>query len=242
MKDKRLNTWKNVAVATVFLGGVIASFTACEKLRNFRMDESVINQFVQDECECTNKLYYYNTYDYEKKFFTLVNDYLLIGFDKQTQSTDIVNYINQIGLFNLVDSNSILRHNVKHDMLFINTTEPKTCLQLIKIISTLKESPIVLFANFTFESTDVYNDIWTYMNGFRVKLKVGGSTFADLQNIAIETNTLIVGQNEFDPLIYELITDKNSQGDALQMANYFYETGNFLFASPDYLGTTIGRK
>lgn len=39
--------------------------------------------------------------------------------------------------------------------------------------------------------------------------------------------------NEFMPLWYTLSCDNESAGDALQMANEFYESGLFEFAEPD---------
>ena len=47
-----------------------------------------------------------------------------------------------------------------------------------------------------------------------------------------ETNTELVTQNEFMPKWFELRATKNSNGDALKMANYFYETGLFESAEP----------
>ena len=48
-----------------------------------------------------------------------------------------------------------------------------------------------------------------------------------------ETNTELVEQNEFMKKWFTLRATKNSNGDALKMANYFYETGLFESSEPD---------
>jgi len=48
-------------------------------------------------------------------------------------------------------------------------------------------------------------------------------------------NTLLVSQNTFLPQWFHLRADKNSNGDALQMANYFYETSLFEHSEPDII-------
>ncbi len=69
---------------------------------------------------------------------------------------------------------------------------------------------------------------------FIVKLK-SPADFSFLQELATETNTQIIKQNDFEPSVYILIADKNSKGNALEMANYFHETRRFEFAEPSFL-------
>ena len=69
---------------------------------------------------------------------------------------------------------------------------------------------------------------------FIIKLK-SSADYIFLQELAKETNTVIFKQNDFEPSIYILIADKNSKGNALEMANYFYESGKFEFAEPSFL-------
>ena len=75
---------------------------------------------------------------------------------------------------------------------------------------------------------------------FLVKLK-SPADYLELQRLAKETKTKIVKQNQFDPSVYILESDKNSNGNALKMANYFYETKIFEFAEPNFLGIDIIR-
>jgi len=69
---------------------------------------------------------------------------------------------------------------------------------------------------------------------FFVKLN-SPADFSILKRLIEETNTIILRQNEFIPEIYEIIADKNAKGNALEMANYFYEKGNFVFSTPDLI-------
>lgn len=59
-----------------------------------------------------------------------------------------------------------------------------------------------------------------------------GNDLTDLNRIIEETNTEIVGPNDFMPKVFELRATKRSQGDALKMVNHFYETGLFEFTEP----------
>ncbi|MCK0157664.1 S8 family peptidase [Cellulophaga sp. F20128] len=56
-----------------------------------------------------------------------------------------------------------------------------------------------------------------------------------LYQIAKKKNVEVLGHNEFMPLWYTLACSKDSEGNALQMANYFFETGKFSASEPDIL-------
>jgi hypothetical protein len=49
-----------------------------------------------------------------------------------------------------------------------------------------------------------------------------------------ETNTQLVEQFQTMPDWFILRATKNSKGDGLHMANYFYESKLFVTAEPDY--------
>ena len=71
----------------------------------------------------------------------------------------------------------------------------------------------------------------SYGSNFHVKVFDENDLTALNQKIA-ETNTELVNQNEFMPKWVELRATKNSNGDALKMANYFFETGLFESSEP----------
>ncbi len=71
-------------------------------------------------------------------------------------------------------------------------------------------------------------------NLFYVKLKTSEDLIF-LEKLARENNVEIVGNNKYMPLWFTLSCSKFSKGNALQMANYFYELGKFEAAQPDLM-------
>lgn len=69
---------------------------------------------------------------------------------------------------------------------------------------------------------------------FYVKLK-SDSDKNKLIELAKKNHVEVLGNNEFLPLWYTLSCDNGSAGDALQMANQFYESGLFEKAEPDIM-------
>jgi hypothetical protein len=71
----------------------------------------------------------------------------------------------------------------------------------------------------------------SYSDEFLVQVK-DTNDLSDFNNTIHLTNTRIIEQNRFMSDWYSLHADKNSNGDALEMANYFYETGFFKASEP----------
>ncbi|WP_118195916.1 S8 family serine peptidase [Albibacterium indicum] len=69
---------------------------------------------------------------------------------------------------------------------------------------------------------------------FYVKLKKE-EDIDKIKKLAHENNIRIEGRNKYMPLWIVLSCDKNSKGNALEMANYFFETGLFSAAEPDLM-------
>lgn len=69
---------------------------------------------------------------------------------------------------------------------------------------------------------------------FYVKLK-STSDVTKLLELAKKNKVNVVGYNKKLPLWYTLSCNKESNGDALQMANLFYETGLFEASEPDFM-------
>lgn len=69
---------------------------------------------------------------------------------------------------------------------------------------------------------------------FYVKLK-SDSDKNKLIELAKKNHVEVLGNNKFLPLWYTLSCDNGSAGDALQMANQFYESGLFEKAEPDIM-------
>ncbi|MDO9553744.1 S8 family serine peptidase [Rhodonellum sp.] len=69
---------------------------------------------------------------------------------------------------------------------------------------------------------------------FYVKLK-NEKDFEILESLANQNQVEIMGNDTFMPLWYILSCDKNSKGNALEMANFFYESRYFDSAEPDLM-------
>ena len=69
---------------------------------------------------------------------------------------------------------------------------------------------------------------------FYVKLK-NDTDLTLLEKLAFENSIEIVGNNEFMPLWYILSCSNKSKGNALEMANLFYETMFFDICEPDFM-------
>ena len=205
--------------------------------------------------DCKDELYFYVSENGEKVFLYdyLLNDWLLVAFDPQTQTCDIVEFINQTGFFKPVDVSEIFYQSLSYCpsanevncMLFVNTKKPKSCTQMKNVIRQLENSPIVSFTSLVFEGNR-FTDVPFYTKGlvmsfstfFEVCVKdING--FSDVYEAAQETNTKIVcqksdGFSKFENWFF-LRVDESSKGNALQIANYFYETGKFRYANPDMI-------
>jgi len=175
-----------------------------------------------------------------------VNDYLLVAFMPEVQNSEIKNFLDNTGFFNPVDTakiESLRSLYYGFPAAAVNTKEQKSCSQLKEIITMLKQSPLVAYASLAFEQrwrNCFFNledmplqryDAWSCTNFFNVRLKRPDYDLADLEALLIETNTRIYNYSSiFD--IYTIIVDKESKGNALQMSQYFYETGKFISAEP----------
>jgi len=78
------------------------------------------------------------------------------------------------------------------------------------------------------------NDTLNFSNLFYVRLR-DEKDVELLEKMAKETNVEILGNNEFMPLWFTLSCNKNSKGNALEMANLFYESRLFSVTEVDFL-------
>ena len=71
-----------------------------------------------------------------------------------------------------------------------------------------------------------------------VKLKDKGDESV-LLRLAADNGVEVIGYNEFMPLWYTLSCSSKSMGNALEMANRFYETGLFAAAEPSFVAEIV---
>jgi len=102
--------------------------------------------------------------------------------------------------------------------------------ELYKIDGIVYHSPFYIVG----DATEAYG----VSNLFYVKLK-SRDDFDKLEELAKEYKVEILGDNKLLPLWFTLSCDKHSAGDAIDMANTFYESGLFEHAEPDIMGAVI---
>ena len=102
--------------------------------------------------------------------------------------------------------------------------------ELYKIDGIVYHSPFYIVG----DATEAYG----VSNLFYVKLK-SSDDFGKLEELAKEYKIEILGDNKLLPLWFTLLCDKESAGDAIDMANAFYESGLFEYAEPDIMGAVI---
>lgn len=192
----------------------------------------------QSNCEFVAFKYYNGTQD---NLGEMCNNYILVGVDTAYSDSQIQNFISTVSY---LDQNytytihTLGRYKFKEIPLRLKSS--MNCGQIAHIISELEKNAIVSYAHYTMKTDICENLIWeqignlcinSYGSNFYVKV-FDENDLTDLNQKIAETNTEFVKQNEFMPKWFELRATKNSNGDALKMANYFYETGLFEHSEP----------
>ena len=208
----------------VLVSFVIAIIVSCEK------EES---EYSYDICK---QGHFYYTFDEKYYIDSLMqNDYLLIGFEKSYLNEQINEFLNNQTHFeseNLVEQYDLRNYNYKLIIRKFKTS--KSCAEIENIIQKLHDSEIVAFAAYTYvgEFCIGWNctELMSYSNEFLVKLN-DSTDFNKLKNLVTKTNTWI----EKDSGSFIVIgVDKNSLGNSMKMANYFYEKGLFYYTQPNF--------
>jgi hypothetical protein len=204
-------------------------FTSCRK------DD---DKTQQSSCDFIDFKYYNGTQDYLGE---LQKNYILMGVDTTYSDSEIQIFISTKNQFDQNYTYTIYttaQYKFKEIPLRLKTS--KTCEQITQIISELEQSTIVSYVHYTMMTDNCQNLIWeqignlcinSYGSNFYVKVS-DENNLTDLNQIISETKTELVKQNNFMPKWFELRATKNSKGDALKMANYFYETGLFEHSEP----------
>jgi hypothetical protein len=199
------------------------------------------NQELQSECDCRSELFYYSGGEKEFLDSMLSNNYLTIGFEQSTDNEDIIYLINQYEIFKPVTESDIfeqIEENLYH-IIFVQTNSNYACSEMKRIKQMLEVNQLIAFANLTFKSTlwvgGEYADIDAITDEFMVKVK-NINDLSDFYAVLKETSTTIKRDSLFGYKdVYMISANKYSKGDALQMSKYFYETGKFVWANPNFM-------
>lgn len=219
-------------------GFILLSILSCSDAEN------EIGTYI-DQCGYQS-FYYYN--DNQQPIGELSSEYLLIGSDTINQEDRLIEFINQNNNFKNISLSDINHYsNYRYNLVVAKFRRSKNCKEITSIMEMLKEESLVDFVHYTIETDDCTNAIWeqigekcvdSYSNFFIVKV-FNSDDLNTLDSITNKTNTRILSQNEFMDNWFTLEATKISQGDALQMANYFYETGLFDAVEPDIIKLVV---
>ncbi|MBP1645704.1 MAG: hypothetical protein H6Q16_1279 [Bacteroidetes bacterium] len=221
---------KKAIILLLFISSIFCLFTTCKE-----EDDKPT-----PTCDFVNFKYYNGEQYYLGE---LSNNYIVIGVDTSYSETQIQDFISSINQFDQNYSYTIHKstlHKFKEIPLRLNYS--KTCEEITQIISYLKGCEIISYAHYAMQTDYCYNLIGepmgnlcinSYGSDFFVKV-FDTNDLSGLTQMAQKTKTEIVEQNEYLPDLFELRATKYSQGDALKMANLFFESGLFDFSEPQY--------
>ncbi|MBN1118487.1 MAG: hypothetical protein JXA77_14850 [Bacteroidales bacterium] len=196
-------------------------FLSCEKDDNF------------DNRDCPTEHFYYT---YAEKYYIdsiLQNDYLLIGFKGTYSIEEIDEFLDETQSFN--NDNLNVRSDSSNILIIRKFKETKTCLEISNIIYELQRDNRVDFAAYTYTGEFCIGfdctELMSYANEFVVKLN-DTLQFDSVQALCLSTDTWILEKKKRGR--YLIGVDKNSQGNAMEMANSFYESGIFEYSHPNF--------
>ncbi|MFM9986820.1 MAG: MopE-related protein [Flavobacteriales bacterium] len=108
----------------------------------------------------------------------------------------------------------------------------KTEKEILQALNQLRLSEDIVYANPFLVYTD--GTLQGIQNRFAVKLK-SATDYGKLETMTRNNGAVIKEKYANDPLLYFIEVNKNSSGNALELANQFAETKQFQYAEPDYL-------
>lgn len=206
-------------------------------ITNFSCDTDE-TEVLMGSCDFIDFKYFNGTQDYLGE---LSNDYILIGVDSIYNDIEIQDFISTINQIDQSYTNKIYSNEqYKFKEIPLKFNSSKTCEEITQIISDLEGNPIVAYAHYTLQTENCDNAIWepigslcvnSYGSNFYVKV-FDENDLTNLNQMIAETNTELVNQNDFILKWFELRATKNSNGDALAMANFFYESELFEHSEP----------
>ena len=169
--------------------------------------------------DCCSTRYYYSGSNIVN-LTELPDGAIILAYDTLTTET-----VNQI--IEKLDGVQILAVHQKDAIVSI---ESENCDKTDRILEKIKKDPRVSNCGKIFISE--YGSIIMISDRFVCQLK-SSTTKSQLIDMVNRTNTEIV---EYGKYHYIIRADKNSDGDAIDMSNKFYESGYFEYTEPVYYG------
>lgn len=184
-------------------------------------------------CNFTDYRYYY---DQRISVGELQDNYVIVGIDIAYTDVEIENFITSIEAFDRTYNYTIHNNgpNQTRDIpLRLNTS--RTCEEITALISVLNQYEIVSYTHYAMQTNTCTNFfgqtmgnlcVSAHANHFLVKAQ-NNNDLSDLYETIAQTNTAYFGTVPSMQSWHRVKATKESNGDALKMANYFYETGLF---------------
>lgn len=163
----------------------------------------------------------------------VLTDMIIIGFVEGTDKAEKEKIISQYDfLGNVLDEHT----SGSADVTIVSTRNNPTPGTLEVKFSVLEQNPKVLYSTPFFTKNPTSGGRLGITNQFLVTLEenIGMDT---LEKLMQRTNTRLI-----EPLgnnIYILSADKNSAGNALDMANYFHESQGIKIGEPDFFQNLV---
>lgn len=186
----------------------------------------------------SGELYDYSSVNRAKATYRLSYTSIFVQFQPNVSDADKREILNKAGLkVNLPAELSTVRgrnNAIKVDLseTGINTPDQlkQTLVALEADAKVVAANPYIYWSGVTKPAEDETMGI---TSEFYVKLKQGTS-LDELKALVAVTNTTIKEKYAFAEGIYILNADKNAKGNALEMANQFYESTKFEYAAVDF--------
>lgn len=185
---------------------------------------------LNEDCDILNYRYYQGE---QLTLGEVSREYIFIGIDKSQSNEEIKVFLRSQ---NFLDQG--FDFTIYEDPLYqfkqipIRLNKVRNCIDISGILTSLQGNEMVAYAHPTFETDNCQDAIgnpigeqcvMVYVSSFFVRV-ANPENLTKLQELITITNTEWLGPNQFMPNWHEIRATKNSQGDALEMANHFMET------------------
>ena len=148
--------------------------------------------------------------------------------------SESVNRAEKLNLLSATLNSTITQRQISHwrGIEVVDLPVGASPAQINEWLIVLKAQPGIVYAHPFFRIND--NTEQTFTTDFMVRLK-NKSDLPLLKKMAASAGVEVVRQYQYDPLLWFLKSTPASNGHALDMANYFAESGLFDYAEADFL-------
>lgn len=175
--------------------------------------------------------YYYNG---EKQYLQLNPNFVFISSVNKLNNVNFVDIKASIIRQNRESKNSILKNKLSetNDFFYSEVSFENDTLNYISKINKIKKLKDIEIVSPYFCNSNLSKI--GLSNFFYVKLKTLPDTIL-LKSLARKNNAVIIEQDRFMPLWFMLSCTRESELNALELANVFYESSLFEYSEPDLI-------